>query len=213
MENNHFEEFDNVTLLTQKEVFRKIFSEPKKAFEYIHKNRFENYLITILITVGICSAVDNTFEKIVAGTISNVTLALSLSIIFGALFGWISFYLFGGLLSWTGKWYKGRGNTDDFVRILAYSNFPTYISFIVTLIQVLFLKVFPITFISENFYQVMIYGFSAIGFFIGIWSIALSVIGISVVQNFSYGKAFLNYITALGVIIIPIILIVLMVSL
>lgn len=211
MENNHFEEFDNVTLLTEKEVFHKIFSEPRKAFEYIHKNRFENYLITILITVGICNAVDNTFEKIIAGTIDNVMLSLTLSVLIGAFLGWISFYLFGGLLSWTGKWYNGRGTTDEFVRILGYANFPTYISLLVTLIQVIFMKVLPTTFLSESLYQIFIYGFVAVSLFIGIWSIALSVIGIAVVQNFSYGKAFLNYITAIAVVAVPLFLIIFMI--
>lgn len=211
MENNHFEEFDNVTLLTEKEVFQKIFSEPRKAFEYIHKNRFENYLITILITVGICNAVDNTFEKIIAGTIDNVMLSLTLSVLVGAFLGWISFYLFGGLLSWTGKWYNGRGTTDEFVRILGYANFPTYISLLVTLIQVIFMKVLPTTFLSESLYQIFIYGFVAVSLFIGIWSIALSIIGIAVVQNFSYGKAFLNYITAIAVVAVPLFLIIFMI--
>lgn len=212
MNNNQFEEFDNVTLLSEKEVFQKIFTEPKIAFEYIHKNHFEKHFITLLITIGIANSLDNVLEKIIAGNIENVVLSVSLSVLLGGFLGWISFYFFGALISWTGKWYNGKGNTDDFVRMMAYCNLPTFVSLAVTIIQLIFIKTSPDFFYTQNIHKIMIYGFSAISILIGIWSATLCVIGISVVQKFSYGKAFLNYISALGVVIVPIVIIILLIS-
>jgi hypothetical protein len=37
-------------------------------------------------------------------------------------FGWISYYIYAALISWSGKWMNGKGNTQLILRILSYAH-------------------------------------------------------------------------------------------
>lgn len=217
MENNQFEEFDNVTLLTDKEVFFKIFTHPKQSLTYIHENHYENYLTIILFSIGVFSSLERNISKWNNLSGEKIIIYIVLAIIFGGLFGWISFSIFGYLTYLTGKWMKGRGKPSDFVRIYAYSSIPKYFSLIMIILQVIIYNFFLTNYngnkVLWNFYMVVIYGLAVIQMLILGWIIVLNVIGISIVQNFSYGKAFLNYFVSIAVIIIPIVLIILLFTL
>lgn len=213
MENNQFEEFDNVSLLTEKEIFFKIFTHPKQSLKYIHENNYENYLTSILFTLGVFSSLERTISRWNVYSSENIIVYVILAIIFGGLFGWVSFYFFGFLTFFTGKWMNGKGKTQDFVRVYAYSSIPKYLSIIIVILQVLVYKFLLNDYDGNrmmwNFYLGLVYGLTILQLLILGWIMALNVIGIAVVQNFSYGKALLNYIATIAVVVVPIVLIIL----
>lgn len=213
MENNYFKEFDNGSLMTDKEVFTKILTHPREALKYIHKNKFENYLTIFMFTLVIFSSLERMISKNDNWKGENIILYLFIAIVFGGLFGWISFYLMGWLSSVTGNWLNGKGNTSDFVRIYVYSSLPKLISFLILLLQLIANKYYVNNYIGDkmfmNIYMIIAYGLAAMQLLIIVWIIVLNVIGIAVVQNFSYGKAFMNYIASIALVVIPIVLIIL----
>lgn len=217
MEKNNFEEFDNVILLNDKGVFYKIITHPKEALKYIHENNYENYLTVIMFSLGIFSSLEKSISKWNNYSSENMIVYVFLAVIFGGLFGWVSFYFFGFLTSITGKWMKGKGNTSDFVRIYTYSSIPKFITLFIVILEVFIYNYLLIDFsgnkIVWNIYIGLTYALSIIQLLILVWIMILNVIGIAIVQKFSYGKAFLNYIAAIAIVVVPIILIILLFTL
>ena len=122
------------------------------------------------------------------------------------------------MLSWTGKWIDGKGNTSSLLRVLSYALIPTGISllFLVPQIAIYGNELFK----SDRdinsggiISNIIVYGCMIIEFALGIWSLVLCVIGISEVQKFSIGKSILNLILPVLVLIIPILIIFLIIFL
>ncbi|GGP05969.1 hypothetical protein GCM10010992_24320 [Cloacibacterium rupense] len=217
MENNYFKEFDNGALMTEKEIFTKIFTHPKEALQYIQENKFENYLTIIIFSLGIFSSLESILSKNQNVQGENIVFYVSMAIIFGGLFGWISFYLIGWLTYFTGKWMNGKGKTSDFVRVYAYSSLPKLFSIFIVILQIIVYQYFLNDFSGEkimwNFYMILVYSLAVLQLLVWAWIIVLNVIGIAVVQKFSYGKAILNYIASIAVIVTPIVLLILILTL
>jgi len=179
--------------LSDKEVFTKIWRNPRKVFEFIHQTSYEKYMIPLMILSGIAKNLDK---------VNNESRFLILVIIIagGGLVGWLGFYFYSAFISWTGYLLKGKASAREIVRVLAYSSIPTMITIVTILIQILFFRNF--NFSTENLFginsdftiNIPTLFLQLVNLTLGIWSIVLSVVGISVVQDFSPGKAILNLI-------------------
>jgi hypothetical protein len=122
--------------------------------------------------------------------------------------------LYAALISWTGKWLKGQGDTSSLIRVLAYSSIPAIVALIFYIPQIIVYgddlfksnrHTADINWISSG----IVYGSMALEFCLGILSVRLSVIAISEVQKFSIGKSILNIFLSALVIVIPIVILVL----
>lgn len=191
----NFEEFEEVKF-TDQEIFTKIWSNPKQILQYIHKYQYEKNMYIILILIGIVNSLDRASLKNMGDT-RSLTEILFISIAIGGLLGWISFYIYSSLVSWTGSWLNGRGNQSSLYRIFTYSMMPAIFTLVFTLVQIVFFG--KDTFTSsfdinlENYVLMIIYySTSLISLGLSIFSLALCVIGTSIVQQFSIGKAILN---------------------
>jgi hypothetical protein len=134
-------------------------------------------------------------------------------IILGGLLGWIYFYFYAALVSWTGKWLDGKGDTSSILRIIAYAMIPSIIALIFLIPQI---GIYGVEIFKKDgdissagwIYNIFIYGSLILEFIFGIWTIVFCVIGVSEVQKFSVGKSILNLLLPLFVIIVPILLLV-----
>ena len=117
------------------------------------------------------------------------------------------------MITWTGKWLKGRASTVSITRVLAYAQIPiaSMLLFQIPCLCLFGLAVFKS---NTNFIQS-----EALGIFVstiwyllisvmGIWSFVIGVIGLSELQNFSLWRSFLKYILPfliiMSIIVIPI---------
>lgn len=213
MENN-FSEFEESKHLTDKQVFTLIWTEPRMIFQYIIEKKYKKYFLLLVVLAGIANALDRASLQD-KGDKSELSTILFGSIIGGALLGWLSFYIYSALLSWTGKWISGKGNTEMLYRSLIYSQLPTIVALFFVALQILlygksvFTSELPF-FGSSLFLQILFYFLIICEVALGIWSFVLTIVGISEVQKFSIGKALLNILLAILVIIIPILLLVLL---
>lgn len=197
--------------LTDKEVFTQIWTSPRKVCKYVNETGYEKHFYLLLILSGIARAFDRASQRNM-GDHSSIWSIIGISILAGALLGWLTFYLYAALLSWTGKWLKGKGNTDSLLKIICYGMVPTIAALLLLIPQIaiygneIFKTDGDITSAGWAL-NIIVYGSMFLEFIFAIWTIVICVIGISEVQKLSIGKSILNAILPIFVIIIPILII------
>ena len=207
--NNNFE---NSPSLSDKDIFTKIWTSPRQVFKFINDKKYDKYVIALLIIAGINRAFTRASDRDM-GDNSSLIVIIASSVLLGGLLGWISFYLYAALISWSGKWFNGKGSTKSILRALSYAMIPTIISLLIIFIQIGFYGIE--LFQSSVDYDTMglipslfFYLTLIVQMVLGIWTIILSVVGVSEVQQISKGKALLNLLLPALFIIIPILLII-----
>src|SRR5678815_4890564 len=112
--------------LTDKEIFTKIWTYPRQVFKFLDETYYDKFVTILLVLAGI----SRTFDR---ASLQNMGDKMSLGgviafcIVAGVLLGWISYYIYAALLSWTGKWLNGQGNTKSILRMLAHAMLPTIV--------------------------------------------------------------------------------------
>lgn len=194
---SEFDELDNYSeIIEPKEIFYKLLTSPRDAFKFINDYKFDKHVTPLLFLAGIVQAFDKAMSKNQGDNFSLLGL-MAFCIIFGGLFGWIGYYIYAALISATGKWLKGRADTQSILRILAYSLFPT--------VFILVLLIPQIAIYGNGMFQsdydtsdtglinnIVYFGLLLGSVALGIWSFVLSIIGIAEAQKFSIWKALLN---------------------
>ncbi|SMG53515.1 Yip1 family protein [Arenibacter troitsensis] len=214
--NSELTNTENQQDLTDKEIFMKIWTSPRKVFKFINDNHYDKYVNGLLFFAGISRAFDRASLKNMGDNMSLIAI-LGLCIIVGGLIGWISYYIYAALLNWTGKWINGQGDTKSILRIISYAMTPAIIALIFLIPQIgiygneMFKSDGDI--ISAGIIaNVFVYGSMILEFILGIWTIVFCVVGVSEVQKLSIGKSILNLLLPLLVFAIPIIIIVLIIK-
>ncbi len=199
-------------VLTDYDVFKTILTKPRDGFKYILKKNYSNYFYTILALAGMSSALNSyvSEDKIYSNSIYYV---LPINIILSALLGWILIYIYAALVSWTGKWLGGKGNTDTIYKIIVYSSITSVFSIVLNLILLFYLKLTSTydgetIYFENNFGIYIYYALLVIVGLVSIYSFVLFIIGNSEVQKFSIGDSILNALTPLLFIMIPILFII-----
>lgn len=195
---------------TDEELFTQIWTRPKAVLAYINEYKYDKYVTILLVLAGIKGSFDNASSKNLGDKMSLI-LILGTCIIMGALIGWIAYYIFAALLSLTGKWLDGRANTQSMLRIGAYASIPSIITLVLLIPQIGIygIEIFRSDgdILSQGLIPNIVFYFSiAIEAVLSICSLVFLIIGISVVQNFGYGKAFLNFLLPFVVIAIPLLI-------
>ncbi|WEK68145.1 MAG: Yip1 family protein [Candidatus Chryseobacterium colombiense] len=212
---DQFAEFEKYDVLSDQDIFTKIWTEPKRIFTFINEAKYEKYLYVIMFLAGISSAFDRASSKNMGENSSLVSIVL-ICIIMGGLLGWISYYIYAALLSWTGKWLNGSGDTSSIFRIIVYATIPSVVSlvFLIPQIAVYGGNLFKdIDYASEGILVNVVFWTSAFcEFSLSIVTLIFTVIGLSVVQKFSIGKAILNLILPILIIVVPILLLIIVFS-
>ena len=202
------QDFEPIEHFTDKELFTKIWINPRPVFKYLTHIRHEKYITILLILGGIANAIDKATLRNSGDKSSLMTIFLGV-IVGGALFGWVSYFLYSSLVRWTGKWLKGNASTEDILRVLAFATIPNIIGILFTIVEISFFgsSVFKSEFDllqTDTIHIAIGYSLGFIGLVLGIWSLVLSVIGISEVQQFSITKSIINLLLPIFVILIPI---------
>jgi hypothetical protein len=200
--------------LSDMDIFTEIWTSPRKVFKYINDKHYDKYVVLLLVLSGISRAFDQVATKNMGDNMSMLGI-LGLCIIGGGLFGWLTFYIYAALISWTGKWLNGAGNTDSILRIISYAMIPSIVAFILFILQIgiygneMFKSDGDMA-NEELLSNILIYFPLFLEFVLGIWTIVLCVIGISEVQKFSIGKSILNMLLPGLFILVPFMLIILL---
>lgn len=130
-----FQEFETYDTLSDKEIFTKIWTEPRRVLKYINDTKYEKYFYILLFLAGVSGAFDRAANRNLGENASLLGLIAG-CIILGGLLDWLSYYIYAALLNWTGKWLDGKGDTDSIYRVLAYAMIPSAISLIFLVPQI-----------------------------------------------------------------------------
>lgn len=201
---------------SDKDIFTKIWTTPRQVFKYINDNHYDKFATTLLVLSGISRAFDRASLKDMGDSQSLGTI-VGMCIIAGGLFGWMTYYIYAALISWTGTWLKAKGDTKSILRIMSYAMLPSVIALVFLIPQIIiygneiFKSEGDITSagLLSNFF---VYGSMLLEFILGIWTIVFCVIGISEVQKMNIGKSILNLLLPAIVVIVPMIIIVLLIG-
>jgi len=141
-----------------------------------------------------------------------------MSIFLGGLLGWIAYYLYAALLSWTGKWLDGKADTRSILRVCAYASIPTSIALIFVVVQLFFTGIGFFqsdgVFFDENpMYNYIVWATLIFELILGLWSFVFYVVGISEVQKFSKIRAAVNLFLPVLIFGIPLLILFLMLDL
>jgi len=191
--------------LTDKDVFTKIWSSPRQIFKFINDKNYDQYMIVLLLLSGISRSFDRASMNNMGDKMS-IWAIVGICILAGGLFGWLSYYIYAALMSWTGKWLNAKGDTDSILRMLSYAMLPSIISLIFLIPQIgiygseIFKADGDIT--SAGWLaNIFVYGSIFLEFVLGIITIVFCVIGTSEVQKLSIWKSILNLLLP-GIVII-----------
>ena len=91
--NNEIDNINRSEILTDKEIFSKIWTKPRLIFKFINDNHYDKFVKLLLVLAGISRAFDRASMKDMGDKMS-IWGILSLSIILGGLLGWISYYIY-----------------------------------------------------------------------------------------------------------------------
>lgn len=189
-----------------KEIFTKIWIYPRRVFRFIDQTGYSDFYFLLLMVSGAVSALQKRLDKGIEP--DDVHSALFLGLIFGALFGWVTIYIYASFISFTGNWLDGKAKTHRILRTLSYANIPFACVIIIQGIQLYFIKydILNASF-SENEATFIRHGFAAIKTVLTAWTILLYIIGVSEVQRFNLIKSILNLLLPMLIFLIPIALI------
>lgn len=201
-------------ILSDKDIITKIWASPRLVFKYINESHYDKYMIVLLALAGISRAFDRASLKNMGDTMAIAEI-LGICIVLGGLLGWVSYYIYAALLSWTGKWLDGKGDTNSILRILAYAMIPSILALILLIPQVgiygaeIFKSEGDIS-SAGLISNIIVYSSMFLELALGICTLVFCVIGISEVQKLSIGKSILNLLLPALIILVPVLLIVLL---
>ncbi|MBP1618888.1 MAG: hypothetical protein H6Q14_2715 [Bacteroidetes bacterium] len=203
--------------ISDKEIFTKIWTSPRLVFKYLNDNTYDKYVTILLVLGGITRAFDRASAKSLGDNMSLIAI-FALCIVLGGLLGWIAYYIYAAILSWTGKWLNGQGNTKSLLRMIAHAMIPSIVALVLLIPQIVFLGngAFQsnIDINGSGLVSIIIfYTTLLLEITLGIWTFVIFVIGISEVQKISIGKAILNLILSGLIILVPITLLTLIITL
>ncbi len=188
---DHKAEKEHEIAYSDREVFTLIWSKPRSVLTYIRNVDYAKHFTLLVLLVGIHRALaqeSNYFSS--APPVVRVVLL----IVFGALLGWITYYIFAAVWSWVGSWFNGKGNHRSMYTCVIYAMLPAALSLIV---------IVPVKLIAaiDGFNAFSMPLITAIELFVTlvilvatVWSIVNVIIAISVVHQFSIQKAILTFI-------------------
>jgi hypothetical protein len=214
MDNILDEHLEENIQLTDQDIFTRIWTSPRMVFKFINDNHYDKHVTVLLLLSGISSAFDRDILKNM-GDLMPLFAVVMTCIVLGGLFGYIINYIYAALMSWTGRWVGGEGDTPSLLRMLAYAMVPSIIALIFIIPQVMIYgsEVFKSDgdiVSADVLSNIILYASMLFEFILGVFSFVFCVIGTSEVQKISIGKAILNLLLPLIIIMVPIIALVLL---
>lgn len=193
----------------EKSLIDTIWFRPSETLKFILERCPNKYVSILLVLGGISRGIARASNKNM-GDNMETWLVLTISIIAGGLFGWMSYYIYAWALSATGKWINGKAGTDKFKTIIAWSLIPSIVALLLLIPElIIFGDGLFQSYTSNNSNAIIIsyFIFGILELILGVWSLVILVKGIALIQNFSIGKSILNLIIPILIILVPILFI------
>lgn len=196
--------------INENNLLLKIWVKPKATLIYILENCPNKFIIPLMILGGITRSIDRASAQNM-GDKQSTFFILMIAIIVGGMFGWLSYYFYAWLLKVTGKWLGGIAEFEDFRTVIAWSLIPSICTLVLLVPELIIFgdDIFKSELSDPNLFStLMLMVFGLLELTLGIWTLIIFIKGVALIQKFNIGKAILNMILPVFVILIPILLIV-----
>ena len=192
-------------VLTDREIFTRIWTEPRVVFRFLEDFRYDRYTYVLLVLAAVVNSLDHA-GKNKMGEEHSLMYVLIMTIIFGGTFGAMFYYIYAAIASWMGRWFGGKANTASLLRVFAHAAFPVVLTLVIVMIHIaLFgIDLFRGEIVIADYdmtYNVIYWISIIVEISLGIWGICLAVVGVSEVQKISIGAA-------IGNVFLPVVMIV-----
>ena len=177
-----------------------IWIRPRATIRSIVAQNPNRGLWVLAAIYGFCSLM-NMFQSMVVGEGLGIGAILLLAVVLSPLWGWISFSVWSGFVSWVGKWFKGQGSFKTVRAAYAWSCVPILVNIPLWLLMValfghqLFLN-YPEAHLLPNGLVTLLFVILIVKVILAIWSLVIYLNALAEVQNFSVIRAILNVIVA-----------------
>jgi len=182
--------------LSDIQIFTRVWIQPRSVLGYINEYRYDTYTITLLALAAIAGSLELAAANSL-GEHMTLPFLLVMTGIMGGIVGTIVFYIYAAVMSWTGEWVAGLGSTNSIIRVFAYS--------LVPIVFVLLLIIAKIAVFGRDLFQeemtLASYDSETATFYViastlevalTVWSLSLTIVGVSQAQRITIGKAALN---------------------
>lgn len=169
--------------------------KPRQFYRNFESVYNHSHVVFLIVAAGIARAFDRAISKS-QGDTWELASVIWFSIIIGALLGWMAFYIYAALVSWTSEWIGGKISTREAVGVMAYAAIPMVFSMIFLAVQIALYgnEVFQseVAYGIEDTHFYIYFGLFLVQALLGLYSFILFVIGLSEIQNIGTGRALLN---------------------
>jgi len=184
-----------------------IWFQPRLTIRRIVDTDSQKYVNFLAALTGISNGLD-TASRRSSGDIFPFPLVLIMVIIFGSIGGWISLYISGALLRWTGSWFGGQANSDEVRAAVAWASIPTCAGLAIWILEI---AIFGQELFTESapridnslFLSLLLLALLIPQLILGLWSLVLLINTLAEVHRFSGWKAFGAATSAFLIIFIP----------
>ena len=206
--------FRHKIILTDGDVFTRIWKEPRLVFNYLSEFEYDRYTYVLLFI----AAATTSLELAIANHLNKgmtFSFIIAISIIAGGIFWTLIYYTYAALASRIGEWFGCQPSVASIVRVLAYGMFPIVIASLFTTVKIVLfdIELFREGFSVKNYAHELsaLYVISLlVQLALAMSSICLIVVGMSQLQQMPIGMAILNLIlpalilaVGLAIIVVP----------
>lgn len=189
--------------INESNLFRNIWLHPTATLRYILRHCPEKYVHALFLLGGAVRGMERAVASD-SGEHLNFFLRLGIAVIGGAIGGWIGYHIYVWAMRVTGRWLKGNGSFNQIRTVMAWSLVPIICTIVLYALQFLLFGQDVLT-RDLNFdniaYSVGLIVMGLIGITLGIWSLVILVKGVALVNGFSAGRAFLNVVLPIVIMI------------
>jgi hypothetical protein len=192
--------------IKESNILKYLWFHPTACFKYILKHMPEKHVNLLFVLGGFTNGISRASERNFLDQLDFWAVVL-LSGLFGALAGWVVYYILAWAIHETGKWLKAKGKTEEIRTVLAWSMVPNILAFAIVIAQYALFgaELFSAEFEVENVaYSIAMMVFGVLATVLYIWSLVILVRGVALVHGFSAGRAFVNILIPYLIIIVAV---------
>ncbi len=188
-----------------------MWTRPRRTLKHVLADDPEYWIFGLGAISGVSEALDRASTKSLGDDISLPAL-LAIAVVLGAISGVVSIYLYGFLVTWTGRWLGGKASNLEVRTALALPNVIAgwslllWIPLFVFLGNDMFTTEMPRLEANPEL-DWLVRGVFAIEIVLGVWYVVVALQCLSEVQGFSAWRALANAIVAILVVAGPVIMI------
>lgn len=188
--------------------WKSIWTKPRTTVQYLVNTNPEYMVLPLAALSGIVQALGNASNRDMSDSINFIALLLIIAFV-GPISSVFSLFIGSGLLSLTGKWMGGVGNSRNIRTAIAWSGIPA--------LCLLPMWILMIAWLGEAlFYPELLHAkdsalstigtlcFALLQIVLGVWALVLFFQALGQVQGFSAWRAVGNTLFALTLVVIPV---------